>query len=461
MNIPRHLLALRWLAVWCLVGTGAAPAQFQTQPANVARSVSGQFVVLTARNSAGSRNHAVGPIQDGKLLQLEPAFAAVSGERVKQALAEELGAGGVWSGKIYISLQRAKSTDDQILLTSERFRDGWNYRLDVPNPVEPTRYVRALVQALLLEQANRSTQQRAAEIPLWLSEGLLQQILATRGSLVLLAPPQMQVNRLNVQPKQLDTRRTEAATLARRALGTRAALSIDELSWPKDNQLDGPEGEIYRLSAQWFVAELLRLPEGRTKLQAMLRESANCLNWQTAFFRAFGRDFERPLDVEKWWALATVHADGTESGKAWSSSESWVKLDELLQVPAEVRRVKTELPQATLVPLAAVIRDWDFARQLPIVRAKIIELALARQMVAEDFLGLVDEYRAVLSGYVSQREAAGINLTAGKVNTPTARSVTRETLRQLTRLEQQRLRAKPVAAANATAVVNATESPTP
>ena len=59
-------------------------------------------------------------------------------------------------------LRRAQSADDPVTLTSERFKDNWGYRLDVPNPVEKTRFVRGIVQALLLEEANRKTSERPA-----------------------------------------------------------------------------------------------------------------------------------------------------------------------------------------------------------------------------------------------------------------------------------------------------------
>jgi hypothetical protein len=419
------------------------PAQVQFSPVNqaLARSVSGQFIIHSGRPSA-TRGGRPGIANDGKLLQLEPSYVAVSCERIKHALMEQLGDSGGWRGKIYIALHPAQTSEDEITLICERFRDGWNYRLNVPNPVEPVRFVRALVQALLLEQANRGAAKRSAEIPLWLTEGLTQQVLTAHGQQVLLAPPQLQVNRLNIRPTVVDTRRTEAAALARSALGEREPLSLEELSWPKENQLGGPDAEVYRLSAQLFVAELLRFKDGRDCLGTMLAELPVCYNWQTAFLRAFRPHFERQLDVEKWWTLQAVAVNGRDPGTLWSLAESWSRLGDIFQVTVEMRRRATDLPTTTLMPLTAVIRDWDFAQQSPVVYAKITELDLARQRVAGEFLPLVDDYRRLLANYLTQRGRVGLN--SGKANTSTARSVMRATLKQLEALDQQREQARPV-----------------
>jgi hypothetical protein len=323
--------------------------------------------------------------------------------------------------------------------------------LIVPNPVEPMRLIRALIQALLLEQANRRNPTHTAEIPLWLTEGLTQQVMATRGAAVLLAPPQAQANHLSVQRTVVDTRRNQGSFLAREALGERAPMTLQELSWPKDNQLEGPDAELYRLSSQLFVAELLRVPEGRARLLKMLEELGGCYNWQTAFFRAFQPHFERQLDVEKWWTLQLVQGAGRNLAGAWSPEESWTRLSEIVQLSVEMRQAKADLPTTTLVPLATAISDWDLPRQIPILQGKLKELHLARNRMAEALLPLVDGYRDVLGRYLTQRTQPGAGLGGSKRNTINARNLVRDTLKQLTTLEQQREAARP-AALSATAI---------
>jgi hypothetical protein len=88
-----------------------------------------------------------------------------------------------------------------------------------------------------------------------------------------------------------------------------------------------------------------------------------------------------------------------------------------------------------------VIRDWDFARQSPVVRTKLTELDLARQRVAGEFLPLVDDYRQLLANYLTQRGQLG--RTSVRVNPPTARSVMRDALKQLEVLDQQREKVRP------------------
>jgi hypothetical protein len=430
--------------------------QIRPNSPGLARSISGQFIVHGGAHVDTTASG--GLINNGTLLQLEPSYVVVSCERIKHAVTEELGDAGLWRGKIYISLQRAETTQQEITFIAERFRDGWNYRLLVPNPVEPVRFIRALVQALLLEQANRRNPTHAAEIPLWLTEGVTQQILATRGQQVLLSPPKQQGNRLSIQPTTVDTRRSEASFLARAALGDRTAMTLQELSWPKDNQLEGPDAELYRLSSQLFVAELLRLPEGRARMVKMLAELGGCYNWQTAFFRAFQPHFERQLDVEKWWTLQLVQGTGRNLAGLWSPEESWSRLGEILQLSVETRQTKTDLPKATVLPLATAIREWDLERQIPLLRTKLTELHLARHRTADSLLPLVDAYRDLLTHYVTQRTLPGASLGNNKRNSVSARNLVRDTLKQLAALEQQREAAQP-AALSVTAKAGATPQP--
>lgn len=435
-----------------LAAARSLDAQPHFSPINpaLARSVSGQFVVYGGPKTTG-QPAGRGMTGTNQLLRMEPTFAAVSCERIKQALTDQLGDGGLWRGKIYLVLQPAQTATDEITVIGERFRDGWSYRLNIPNPVEPVRLVRAVVQVLLLEQANRTAADRAAEIPLWLTEGLTQRILAAHGQQMLLAAPQLQVNRLTIQPTLLETRREEAATVVRQALGHRAPLTLEELSWPKENQLSGPDAELYGLSAQLFVAELLRFPDGRRGVRQLLAELPACYNWQTALLRAFRPHFERMLDVEKWWTLQIVNATGRDPGVVWSAEETWAKLEAMLQVSVQVRREKTDLPTTTQIALADVLQDWTFERQKPVLRGKLTELNAARQRVAEAFLPLVTDYCELLANYLKQREQAGITLTGGRMNPVTARSVTRDALKQLAALEELRAQAKPSPPATAQA----------
>ena len=108
-------------------------------------------------------------------------------------------------------------------------------------------------------------------------------------------------------------------------------------SWPTAGQWDGEAGQIYGFSAQLFVHQLLRLPEGRACLCAMLAQLPQRYNWQLAFLDSFKAYFQRPLDIEKWWTLNLTHFTGRDLTQAWPVEESWQKLDEILLSDAQVR----------------------------------------------------------------------------------------------------------------------------
>lgn len=441
MNASRRF-AITVTSLFALAGT--ARAQLSPSDLVAARSVSGQFIVYSAPQHSPAPDFS----NDARLLKLEPALVTVSCERIKQVLGAELGSGGPWRGRIHLALQPAQSADDEITLVSERFKDGWGYRLDVPNPVERTRFVRGVVQALLLEEANRKAGPRSAEIPVWLAEGLTRNILATHELEVILPPPRFAVNRLIITPREVNARRSDPLATARRDLREHAPLTLAELSWPKDEQFNGAAGGLYRSSAQLFVSELLRFPDGRACLHSMLEELPKVYNWQMAFLSGFKPHFQRQLDVEKWWALQVEFFTGRDASGLWTLEESWAKLDEMLRAPVQVRREKKDLPSAAEVPLTTVIREWEFDRQRQTLRAKLVELDGARQRVAAELLPLVDEYRRALADYLTKRERAGVALPGNKTTLPGAKSVVRETLKQFDGLESQRqeLKPKPVAA---------------
>lgn len=437
----RPLRLLQFAALLALSARLTSGAQAQGLPFDTAtaRSVSGQFIVFNPQRVSPTPDLS----SDASLVKLEPSLLAVMCERIKQALAEEIGPGGPWCGKTYFTLHAARSADEEIAFLAERFKDGWVYRINLPNPVERTRLIRAVVQAILLEQANRTADGRSAEIPLWLSEGLMGLALDARGLEVILPPPHRGMNQLKMSPITLDARRTNAGALARVALGECGPLSLEALSWPKEDQLAGPDARHFQLSAQLFVAELLRFEDGRACLRSMIDELPKFLNWQMAFLRGFKPHFNRQLDVEKWWALQTEFMTGRDENGLWSAAESWAKLDQILRASVQVRREKKDLPSVAEVSLATVIRDWDFGRQALTLRDKLAELNSARARVAAEVLQLVDEYRQLIADYLSRRDNTATTLAGHRGEVTNARLLVREMLKQFAGLESKRRQLKP------------------
>src|ERR1019366_9124082 len=244
-------------AITCLVG-----AQPLSNPDLVsARSHSGQFVVYAGRSSPPPPP-AFGREPNQNFVRLEPTLATVSCERIKQALTRELGAAASWSGAVYLVLYPARAPGDTITITSERFKDRWQYRVDFPDMVEQSRYVRVIVQVLLLEMANRTAQTRPAEIPVWLVEGLSQLLQASTEVALTLSPPRPSAKGLNYSASVVNARKEGLREQVQKQLRGRPPLTFENLSWATEDSLSGDAGNLYRGSAQLFVGELLQLPDG-------------------------------------------------------------------------------------------------------------------------------------------------------------------------------------------------------
>jgi len=420
------------------LGNGALNAQFALPEAASVRSHSGQFVVYAGRlPSPESAPPAL--VTNTSYVELEASLLAVSCERIKQALWTELDARVQWSGRIHLTLRAVQSEDDPVTIVSERFRSGWSYRVQLPQFMKRERFVRAIVQTLLLERANRAGPGRSAEIPFWLTEGLTRHLLDTRADELILTNPRVSWRGLDIGPLILEERRRDPLESARQRLREHPPLTLEELSWPAGQTLAGDAGERFGCSAQLFVTELLRLNGGRACFRAMLDELAGCYNWQTAFFHAFQQHFAKQLDLEKWWELQLAHFTGRDPTQLWTAEESWRKLNDILRTPVEVRQVVNELPVYVDVPLQAVIKEWDSLRQKPILIQKLRDLEIARLRVAPEFIGLVEDYHQLLSNFIRQREQEGSVLPVAGISLLRAGAVTRETVKRLDELEGRRL----------------------
>jgi hypothetical protein len=453
----------RILAIGSIVAlAGAAKAQFSRPDTGFARSLSDQFIVHGATATTPSAIERL-LATNVNYLELAPARLAISSEHIKQALYRELGDASPWQGRIHLHLQPARAPDEPVTIVSERFANGWNYRLALPQFVERQRFVRALVQSLLMESANRKAGDRAAEIPVWLTEGLTQRLLALPDIELTLLATRWTADGRAIGPTVFDVRRVDPrqpAPLAealsanstrviwvdpveevRRQLLARPPLTLEELSWPTDEQRTG---ETYRRSAQLFVTELLRLQDGRECLRAMLDGLAGCYNWQTAFFRAFHGHFVRQLDLEKWWSVQVVDFTGRDPGRLLTLAESWRELDQMVRTPVEVRRAASELPDRAEVTLQFILREWVPIQQTPALQARLRDLEVTRLRAAPELAGLIAEYGNVLGSYLRQRDKVGLILTS-PARDPGARLriLVREAVKQLDALDARRAALKP------------------
>jgi hypothetical protein len=415
-----------------------ASANAQVNPAGIAavRSLSGQFIVY------GSQQSSTIPIPgrlsaNTNLVRLEPTLLAVSCERIKQALLGELGAPDQWRGRIHLVLHPVQNPDETIVVTSSKFADGWSYHMELPDAIEPPRFVRAMIRLLLLELTNRNAPARSTEVPLWLSEGLSQQVLATSDIDLLVSTPAPVVAGLPQGHTTREMRKFNPLIRTQEQLHLGSLLTVEELSWTTEELLLGDTAVIFRNSAQLFLSELLRLKDGRACLRVMLGALPQCLNWQTAFFQAFRLHFQQPLDLEKWWALHVVHFTGRNPAPAQSDDESGRKLDELVRIPVQVRGSTNDPPQRAEATLQTIVQEWDYASQRQALQGKVWQLQMLSPRVAQPLQGLADEYRQTLEAYLRKVGKTGLSLTARPPN-PAVRRVIEQTVNQLNVLDARR-----------------------
>jgi hypothetical protein len=247
---------------------------------------------------------------------------------------------------------------------------------------------------------------------------------------------------LNFSTSFLATRKRTLLQEASQKLGGRPPLTFEALSWPTAEDLaDDAGGQAYRATAQLFVGELLRLPDGRACLQTMLARLSQHYNWQFAFLEAFHTHFERPLDVEKWWALSLAQASGRRAAPAWPVAESWQKLDQAIHAAVQVRTRTNELPLRAEVSLQTMIREWDPMRQTQALNNTLHELGLLRMHIAQEYAGLVQDYGQVIGAYLQQRDRGSASLTA--TQRAERERATEAAIQQLDALDLRRMALRP------------------
>jgi hypothetical protein len=416
------------------------------------------------------------------LVRLEPNLLAISCERIKHELLRALGETDQWRGAIRIELHPAQNRNETIQIASTHYSDGWSYRMDLPDRMEVPRLIDAVVQTLLLEMANRTSTGRSAEIPAWLTYGLAQQLRQDAVLELVLRPPSRKdgssfdglTARTDRSWSAVDTTAERAQKMATdrgvRVFGSVAdatasgdvsslvmanplakaheelraqpPLTLDELSWPGEDELLGPSAAAYRNSAQLLVCDLARLPDGRSCLRAFVDELSQHFNWQMAFLKAFHSQFDTQRDLEKWWALKVENFTERDLTQTWPDDESWRKLEEIIRPPVEVRTAADEMPLRTEITLQGILQGFEFVRQGVILQDKIQQFMLLRVRVSQKLVPLVDAYRQALQDYLKKRQKIAVPKLAKGIVSKKLDQLTMETVRVLngldTRLEEMR-----------------------
>jgi hypothetical protein len=419
----------------CFAATVRAQLPSFSQPA--ARSVSGQFSVFAApRISAWAGLPSV--VTNTEYVRLEPALLAITAERIKRSLSEQLGDNSQWRGRIFFSPRPAQSLDENVTVVASRFDNTWNYRIELPDVLSRARLTRAIVGAALLEFGNRNAGERSAEIPAWLMDGLSERVLAANTDGFILSAPTHFAN--GVVERRLADDKSGWYPLGNvhRILRDQSALTFAQLSWPTDAQLAGKDGGVYRASAQLFVHDLLESKNGARELRAMLQLLPRYYNWQLAFREAFKRDFPSQIELEKWWALQTVNFAALNVGPMWTADTSGAKLDEILSVPVDYRSASNNLPVHAETSLQDAIRNFDSENRVSLLQIKARDLQIAELRMSPQFAELTAQYVQTISDYLGQRPAQRKILFGRRSDAAPSKPDMEKTLKTLDNLDARR-----------------------
>jgi hypothetical protein len=382
----------------------AAPFQTVTL-----QSRSGQFVVgglpMAARADAASA--VIGGIMlpvrafntstsAVSFVRLDPALVAVSCEEIKSALLKELGAADHWKGGVRVLLHPIRDEREEVYFTSVRNPNGWNYRLEMPDQIDRSRFIRAVVQAVVEEMANRGAGRVEAELPPWLTIGLGEHLEA--NSLFDLT--------LELQSGISQRRRNhDPLAKVRDSFRNSAPLTLDQLDWPSADLMAHDE-ELYRRCSHLLVHELLRLREGKSSILRLIEQAHENLNWQTTFFKVFANQFPRLIDLDKWWTLRAVQLSHGQELSRFTPEETLRQLDDILTIRAVAHGETNQLPSSTVLTIQQLIRNWPLPEQRAVLSERLQQLQSLALRAPTASLRLIEQYRAAFTEYLGRRNAA-------------------------------------------------------
>lgn len=395
-----------------------------------ATSRSGQFWVHGRTTSLPAPSLTLNRIGTNSTINLRPDLLVVTAERVKLAVERRLSAQDPWRSRVHLQLRDANQVTGPISIRAQCFQDGWQFYIPLPERLEWERLVRAFVEVVLLERANRlNTTADCALVPLWMTEGLSQLILAEEGR-DLVAEYATILVRSELRRDPLDQ--------VRSGLQNRDLLSFSELGlFTLDPLADRDRFQEFQASSTLLTWEFLKNDEGRRLLRNFLQQLPGCLNWQTALLRSSGGRFLTLLDIEKWWAMSAADtlaadalhrvaplSDATGKGKrvpVKPSSDRWFgwprdrvlqRLDDLRVEITNVRPDTNSPAVPQRVPLTEVLVRWDFELQKEILNRKISQWRVLALRSPQDLASLCLGYVQVATEYLNGRERAGLGTTA-------------------------------------------------
>ncbi len=431
---------LAMIGTWCWLAScwvassllGAPPILVSGNPRITAISQSGQFVVVGPPPRSGRGSQKMVMVGNQSEVPLQADLLAVTCERVRHAINTRLGASDRAGLPIHLELHPAyfDSGPKAITVHPRLFRDGWRFFADLPDRMDWKQLVRLLVEADMLDYMNRENPSEPVTVPpLWLTEGLTGLLLGESGRDLVTESQTVLIR---------SSRHRDAALQARDALGSEGPLSFSELAQPTGDQLNSEDSYgRYRASATLLVNELLRDDRGKKAIRDFARDAHQNLNWQTTFLAVSGGQFQSLLEVEKWWAVASIDVTGRGPTQFWPRDRVLAELRVILTETADVPTTNGLSTVRKTLPIREIVQTWTFPAQRPVLQRKVAQLHLLQRHAPPDLAPSVDEAARLLEEYLTLRGGAGRDPEARMELETRITIVIRNTVRHLTQLDER------------------------
>jgi hypothetical protein len=390
------------------------------------QSRSGQFFASTPKRIAD-----IPPAETStntpKTIKIDPNFAVIIAERIKDRFLFSLNLNDRWKGRIFLTIFPARTHFDPVFVNAQYSDTGWMYYVDLPSYIPLNKLIRVIVEVLLQELADRSAGSKPAELPPWLAPAIAFQIQYEATDISLMEPFTKKT-RLEKRKNPLD--------LIRRQLQSTRALSWEELCWPSDEDLaDFSPTNRYNMCSFLFYHHLMRTPDAFNRLHRFFEILPSFWNWQVAFVKAFEPMFYSMRDVEKWWSVTLAAFTGITEYKTLNAEQTIAQLDDILDSPVKIPTSTNEPPAVRRIPLQSIITSYGINQHKDVVRQKIADLISLRQRAHPALISLIDDYRRVLEDYLRRRVTAGFEPESPALPRMNPRSIVQQTVKRLDELD--------------------------
>lgn len=366
----------------------------------VAWGRTGQFLVRGAGSVLPDPIRDLKEVGTNRIVRLRPELLAITADRVKTAVDRRLDARGPWASRIHIQMQPTRpggqTPPQQVAIRAEAIQGGWQYQVPVPGSMDWQALVRALVEVVLLEHANRSN--RGPDIvvpPLWLSEGLTQLLFAQEGRDLFVEEATF-INRNRRYPDPLAAVRIYQQGRSPLPFSELDVLSLEKLAEPS-------KFEEFQMSATLFTEAWVRTPAGRRFLMEFLGSLSGSLNWQTAFLKASRGTFLSLRDVEKWWAVTAAETLSTDPSQQWPRERLLESLDRLRRETVSRRQDTNSVGEPASVLLSDLVKTWEPDAQQEVLSRKLVQWQVLAFHAPMPLRPLCLEYSQVVQNYVNAR----------------------------------------------------------